>query len=305
MNKLNVKTLLATIFALFAFAGNSVLCRLALGNEVIDATSFTIIRLFSGALALSVIFFVGRKLAKHNRLFISSEQPKSAAKKWQASLMLFVYAAGFSYAYIALDTGVGALVLFGSVQITMIAVSIFKKEYLPWYKWIGLILAFSGLSFLVYSQVNWSSANLSFIGFLLMTLAGVAWGAYTLIGRGSVSPLIDTNTSFMLSTFLCIPLLMVYWFMPALLTEQGFWLAIASGVITSALGYAIWYVALVGLSRVQAGVVQLLVPVIAAIGGLIWIGEAITSELIVAQVLVISGILLVMINRSAKNKQNV
>lgn len=301
MNKRAVKTLLATIFALFAFAGNSVLCRLALGNQVIDATSFTIIRLFSGALALSLIFIVGRKIAKHNRLFIPTEQTKSAAKKWQASFMLFVYAAGFSYAYIALDTGVGALVLFGSVQITMIAVSIFKKEYLPWYKWLGLIMAFSGLCFLVYSQVNWSSANLSFIGFLLMVLAGIAWGVYTLIGRGSVSPLIDTNTSFMLSTFLCIPLLMIYWFMPALLTEQGFWLAIASGVITSALGYAIWYVALAGLSRVQAGVVQLLVPVIAAIGGLIWIGEAITHELIVAQILVISGILLVMINRSAKN----
>ena len=301
MNNSAFKTLIATIFALFAFAGNSVLCRLALGNHAIDATSFTIIRLFSGALALSVMFIVGRKIATHNRLFMPSEQIQTSAKKWQASLMLFIYAAGFSYAYLALDTGVGALVLFGSVQLTMIAVSIFRKEYLPWYKWLGLIIAFSGLCFLVYSQVNWSSANLSFSGFLLMILAGVAWGAYTLIGRGSVSPLIDTNTSFMLSTFLCIPLLMVYWFVPVLLTEQGFWLAIASGVITSALGYAIWYIALAGLSRVQAGVVQLLVPIIAAIGGLVWIGEAITSELIVAQILVISGILLVMINRNTKN----
>lgn len=301
MNNSATKTSLATIFALLAFAGNSVLCRLALGNQAIDATSFTIIRLFSGALALSIIFIVGRKIVKHNRLFTSNEQTQTSAKKWLASSMLFVYAAGFSYAYIALDTGVGALVLFGSVQLTMIAVSIYRKEYLAWYKWLGLIMAFSGLCFLVYSQVNWSSANLSFIGFLLMVLAGVAWGTYTLIGRGSVSPLIDTNTSFMLSTFLCIPLLLVYWFIPALLTEKGFWLAIASGVVTSALGYAIWYIALSGLSRLQAGVVQLLVPVIAAIGGLVWIGEAITNELIVAQVLVICGILLVMINRSAKS----
>lgn len=292
------------MFALFAFAGNSVLCRLALGNQSIDATSFTIIRLVSGAFALSVMFLVGRQINRHNNLFRSSKVAQSWSKKWRASCMLFIYAAGFSYAYIELDTGVGALVLFGCVQLTMIVVSIYKKEYLPWYKWLGLAMAFSGLCFLVYSQLDWSSTKLSFSGFALMAAAGVAWAAYTLIGRGSVSPFIDTNTSFMLSTILCLPLVLVYWFLPALLTVQGLWLALASGVLTSACGYAIWYVALSGLSRVQAGVVQLLVPVIAALGGLLWVGESISKELIIAQTLVISGILLVMFNSRVKKISN-
>lgn len=300
MNKSSAKTLLATIFALFAFAGNSVLCRLALGNQTIDATSFTIIRLVSGAFALSIILAVARQINKADRQYKVGDVAQSWGKKWRASSSLFVYAAGFSYAYIALDTGVGALVLFGTVQLTMIAVSIYKKERLAWHKWLGLMMAFSGLCFLITSQIDWSSTKLSYSGFALMALAGVSWGAYTLIGRGSVSPLTDTSTSFTLSILLCLPLVIVYWFVPVLLTVQGFWLALVSGVVTSAFGYAIWYVALAGLSRVLAGVVQLLVPVIAALGGLLWVGESISKELVIAQTLVLSGILLVMINKRAK-----
>lgn len=273
------------------------MCRLALGNQAIDATSFTLVRLISGALALSVILFVGSQFNKSNKAFGPLGLTQFSAKKWLAAGMLFIYAAGFSYAYIALDTGVGALILFGTVQLTMIAVSIYKNEYLPWYKWLGLLLAFGGLCFLVYSRLDFSSAQLSISGFALMLLAGIAWGAYTLIGRGSITPLLDTSTSFIFSTILCIPLLTIYWLSPALLTAHGFWLALASGVVTSAFGYAIWYIALAGLSRIQAGVVQLLVPVIAAIGGVLWVGESISNELVIAQVLVLGGIVLVLINR--------
>ncbi len=300
-----MKTLLTTILALLAFAGNSVLCRLALGEQSIDATSFTIIRLVSGAMALAVMLFVSQKITKHNNNIESSNQLQSWGKKWRAAFMLFIYASGFSYAYIELDTGVGALILFGTVQITMIAVSIYRKETLTWFKWSGLFMAFSGLSFLVYSQLEWSDAQISISGFVLMVAAGVAWGAYTLFGRGSVTPLIDTRTSFMLSTLLCLPLLLVYWFTPILLSEQGIWLALASGIFTSAFGYALWYVALSGLSRIQAGVVQLLVPIIAAFGGLLWVGESITNELIIAQFLVLGGIIMVMINRRDNKVVNV
>lgn len=294
---------MTTIFALFAFAGNSVLCRLALGNQTIDATSFTVIRLVSGAFALSLMFLVRRQFTKNKGVFGSPSLSQSWGEKWRSASMLFVYAAGFSYAYMALDTGVGALVLFGTVQLTMIAVSIYNKEHLPWHKFLGMLMAFCGLCFLVYTQLDWSSAQISISGFTLMVAAGIAWGAYTLIGRGSVTPLIDTSTSFLLSTLLCLPLLFVYWFTPALLTEQGLWLALASGVVTSAFGYAIWYIALSGLSRVQAGVVQLLVPVIAALGGVLWMGESISKELVIAQVLVLSGIIIVMINRRVKERR--
>lgn len=295
MKPVNIKTFSTTLFALFAFAANSVLCRLALGNGQIDATSFTIVRLVSGALALMAIFWIGGRVNRSNNMFSRWRVFQSIRKKWIAAVMLFVYAAGFSFAYIALDTGVGALVLFGTVQLTMIAVSIYKQERLPCHHVAGIILAFCGLCFLIYSQFDWRSAKLSLLGFVFMIFAGIAWGGYTLLGRGSTSPFIDTSANFMLSVFFCIPLLAVYMFLPATLSINGFWLAVSSGVVTSAFGYAIWYVALPSLSRVQAGVVQLLVPIIAAVGGVIWVGEAITLPLIIAQIMVLGGIAMVMI----------
>ncbi|MFT6269781.1 MAG: drug/metabolite transporter (DMT)-like permease [Alphaproteobacteria bacterium] len=295
MKPINIKTFTTTLFALFAFAGNSVLCRLALGDGQIDATSFTIIRLVSGALAFMAIFWIGGRINRSNNTFTRKRVFQSIRKKWIASAMLFVYAVGFSFAYIALDTGVGALVLFGTVQLTMIAVSIYKQEQLPWHHIVGIALAFCGLWFLIYSQLDWQATNLSLLGFVFMVFAGMAWGGYTLLGRGSTSPFIDTSANFMLSVLFCIPLLAVYLFMPAAISADGFWLAVSSGVITSAFGYAIWYVALPSLSRVQAGVVQLLVPIIAAVGGAIWVGEAITLPLIIAQTMVLGGIAMVMI----------
>jgi drug/metabolite transporter (DMT)-like permease len=241
------------------------------------------------------IFWIGGRINRSNNTFTRKRVFQSIRKKWIASAMLFVYAVGFSFAYIALDTGVGALVLFGTVQLTMIAVSIYKQEQLPWHHIVGIALAFCGLWFLIYSQLDWQATNLSLLGFVFMVFAGMAWGGYTLLGRGSTSPFIDTSANFMLSVLFCIPLLAVYLFMPAAISADGFWLAVSSGVITSAFGYAIWYVALPSLSRVQAGVVQLLVPIIAAVGGAIWVGEAITLPLIIAQTMVLGGIAMVMI----------
>lgn len=217
------------------------------------------------------------------------------------AFMLFVYAAGFSYAYIELDTGVGALILFGCVQLTMIMVSIFNREQLKWQQWLGLVLAFAGLVFLVHSQSNLGEAKVSILGFALMILSGVAWGIYTLLGRGSVQPTIDTRTNFLLSVPFCICLLAVYIYMPIELSYEGFLLALASGALTSGLGYAIWYFALAGLSRIQAGVVQLLVPVIAAIGGVIWANESLPMSLVVSQLVILGGIAMVMFTKTKPN----
>jgi drug/metabolite transporter (DMT)-like permease len=304
MKPISIKTFSTTVFALFAFAGNSVLCRLALGGGQIDATSFTIVRLVSGALAFMVIFWVSGRINRSNNMFTRKRMFKSMRQKWIASLTLFTYAAGFSSAYIVLDTGVGALVLFGTVQLSMIVVSIYKKEYLPWHHIAGVALAFCGLCFLIYSQLHWQTTQLSLLGFVFMIFAGIAWAGYTLLGRESSSPFMDTSANFMLSVFFCIPLLVVYMFMPATLSINGFWLAVSSGVITSAFAYSIWYVALPSLSTVQAGVVQLLVPIIAAFGGVIWVGESITQPLIVAQIMVLSGIALVMIKRKVVAGKN-
>lgn len=277
-----------------AFAGNSVLCRLALGDEEIDATSFTIVRLLSGAIAFVLIFWlVGQ---------INRQVPRQALRalsqvnrqKWISALMLFVYAAGFSFAYIELDTGAGALVLFGIVQLTMISVSLYQNDKLPWFHLLGIVLAFMGLCYLIFSQSSVNQAGLSFSGFVFMIIAGIAWGAYTLFGRGSTSPFIDTGVNFVLSVIFCLPLLAIYLFMPIALSNEGLFLAISSGIVTSALGYSIWYIALPGLSRVQAGVVQLLVPIIAAFGGIIWVGEEISRALVLSQIMVLGGIALVM-----------
>ena len=298
MQTFTLKTFCATVFALFAFAGNSVLCRLALGNGEIDATSFTIIRLVSGALGFVGILWLAKQIGANQYLFSASDlrnYARSKRHKWLGAGLLFIYAACFSYAYIALDTGVGALVLFGTVQLSMIVVSVYKGEYLPLHHILGIAIAFGGLCFLIYVEFDWQTARLSALGFVFMVIAGIAWGAYTLVGKSTIAPFIDTQSNFSISVIFCLPLLVVYIFMPAALSTQGFWLAVISGIITSALGYTIWYIALRALSSVQAGVVQLLVPIIAAIGGIIWVGEPISSVLFISQAMVLGGIAMVMI----------
>ena len=301
MKPTTIRTFCATIFALFAFAGNSVLCRLALGDGQIDATSFTIVRLLSGALGFVALLWLSKAFSLGKNTSLEVPTFGRGLHLWSAPGLLFIYAAGFSFAYIALDTGVGALVLFGTVQLTMVGVSIYRRECLPWYHLSGMFIAFSGLCYLIYSQLGPAGKGLSLFGFMFMVVAGLAWAGYTLQGRGSKSPLSDTRRNFMLSTCFCAPLLAVYLIMPAALSSHGFWLAVSSGVVTSALGYTVWYIALPNLSRVQAGVVQLLVPIIAAVGGVIWVGEDISGALIVAQTMVLGGIGLVMIKPKGIN----
>lgn len=276
-----IKTLICTVFALFAFAANSVFCRLALGANAIDASSFTSIRLLSGALVLVFI------------LQIKGDKNSSSTKgSWSASLMLFIYAITFSFAYITLDTGTGALILFGSVQITMILLSLISGNRLHIAEWMGVAIAFVGFVYLVLPGVTAPSVT----GFSLMSTAGVAWGVYTLKGRGSLNPLSDTAYNFSR----CIPLiiiLVVLTIKNAHISTEGILWAALSGGITSGIGYTIWYTALGGLSATQAAVVQLSVPVIAALGGVIFVSEKISFRLALSAFLILGGILMVILGR--------
>ena len=280
-----LKTSLLTALALVAFAANSILCRLALGTEAIDATGFTVIRLLAGASVLLAILGM-----QHQRMQGTNSKVKSGS--WFAAAMLFIYAATFSFAYVSMDTGAGALILFGAVQLTMIAVSLIRGNRLFWVEWLGVILAFAGFVYLVLPGLGTPSLT----GFILMALSGIAWGFYTLRGQGSTNPLRDTSYNFIRTVPMAIALLVLM--MPQLqLSTQGVILAVLSGGIASGVGYTIWYSALRGLSSTQAAVLQLLVPVIAAMGGVIFMGEAITSRLLFSGVMILGGILLVVIGR--------
>ncbi len=257
------------------------MCRLALGEETIDAASFTVIRLLSGVVILAVIV-LGRNAGK----------PVASKGSWLASLMLFAYAVTFSYAYISLDTGTGALILFGSVQITMILLSLISGNRLHRMEWLGVVLAFAGFIYLVLPRLSTPSLS----GFMLMTVAGIAWGLYTLRGRGSTQPLNDTAYNFA-RTLPFLLLLFAFTYQNAELSQRGVMLAVLSGALASGLGYAIWYAALAGLSATQAAVIQLLVPVIAAIGGVIFADEVITLRLLLSSMMVLGGIMMVILTR--------
>lgn len=290
--KHNLKRWLWVALSLFAFAGNSVLCRLALGNKAIDATSFTAIRLISGVIIMLLIVFLQNKYNrqhKHNSLL------RSKKGSWIASTMLFLYALCFSLAYITLDTGIGALILFASVQLSMIVVGICFGNKVSNKEIMGIITAFAGFIYLLLPSLS----SPSLYGFILMTISGIAWGVYTLNGRGSVSPIDDTAINFF-KTLPFVLLIMLININHSQLTSYGVSLAVCSGAVTSAMGYTIWYLVLPTLKITQAAVLQLLVPIIAAVGGIVFAGENVTERLLIASVLVLGGILLVVFSRNVE-----
>lgn len=289
-------TFITTLFALIAFAANSVLCRLALGESAIDAGSFTAIRLLSGAIALLIIFLVLH--GRLNRTAVSSNTLKEKSKRqlsgsWYAAFMLFIYAVMFSYAYLSLDTGTGALILFGSVQLTMILTSLIRGERFYVIEWIGLISAFLGFVYLVLPGVSAPSL----LGFIMMAIAGMAWAFYTLAGKESLAPLADTTWNFV-RTLPIVFFLLVITIKYSELTVYGVVLAMVSGIVASGFGYSVWYFALKGLTSIQAAVVQLLVPVIAALGGAIFASEEVSLRLIVSAIFILGGVMLVVLGRN-------
>lgn len=271
-----------TALALVAFAANSVLCRLALVDGAIGAAAFTSIRLAAGIAVLWVIIAVR-----------GGDRWLRLPARWQPPLFLFIYAIAFSYAYIDLPAATGALVLFGAVQITMLAVGALQGHKLNVAESHGAVLAFAGL---VYLNLPGAAAP-PLVGFTLMALAGIAWGLYTLAGRRSTQPLADTAGNFAATLPLAAALLL--W---ALIGEHwstpGVWLAAASGGLASGLGYVIWYAALRGLSPVQAAVLQLLVPILAGGGGVVFLAEALTARLVFSAIMVLGGVLLVILGRN-------
>ena len=276
-----MKIVIYTTLALFAFASNSILCRLALGEDAIDAASFTAIRLLSGIIVLAIIM----KMMQSSRTIASKGS-------WKASFMLFIYAITFSYAYISLETGVGALILFGSVQITMILVGLFSGHKLHYFEWLGVFVSCTGFVYLVMPGVTAPSL----IGFFLMSLAGIAWGFYTLEGKSSVNPLCDTSFNF-LRTLPFVIILVIVTIQDSAMSEKGILLAVLSGGIASGVGYTIWYTALGGLSAIQAAVVQLLVPVIAAFGGVVFADEVFSFRLAFSSIMILAGILAAILGR--------
>jgi len=211
---------------------------------------------------------------------------------WNASLMLFVYAICFSFAYISLDTGTGALILFGAVQITMILVSLFSGNRLHFSEWVGMALAVAGFVYLVLPGVS----TPPLVGFLLMTSAGIAWGIYTLKGRGSEYPLLDTAHNFFRTLPLIVALDLIA-FSQSKVSLEGLVFAVLSGGLASGVGYTIWYAALRGLTSTQAAVIQLSVPVVAAIGGIVFVSEKISLRLSISSIMILGGILIVVLGR--------
>lgn len=274
------RTPLYTTLALIAFAANSVLCRLALSRGVIDPASFSAVRLLAGAGTLAVVV----------RASAPSRAPVTPS--WASAALLFLYAVPFSFAYTSLSAGTGALLLFGAVQATMILASLRRSERPRAAQWLGLASAFGGLTYLVLPGVTAPSPR----GAALMLLAGVAWGLYTLRGRGVSNPLGQTASNFARTVPMILAITLVG-YGGLHLQLDGVLLALLSGALASGLGYVLWYQALAGLSKIAASIVQLAVPILAAAGGIAILGEQVTLRLLLASLLVLGGISLVLVTR--------
>lgn len=298
-----MKATLYTIIALIAFAANSLFCRMALAEGYIDAWSFTIIRLLSGAICLSIIMGVYSYNLRRKDLTFNNPQNKAILKdkgSWLSSLSLVVYALCFSIAYVELDTGTGALILFSAVQLTMIGWGIYKKEQLSALQWMAFIVAVAGFVYLMLP----SAAVPSVLAATLMAISGVAWGIYSIRGKICVSPLRATGFNFIRS-LVAIPLLLIIGMvylksMPlSTISIEGILLACASGAIASGMGYSVWYMAMPLLKSTQAAVVQLCVPVLAAILGVVFLSEQLTLPFILASAVILGAVLVFILNKKA------
>jgi drug/metabolite transporter (DMT)-like permease len=264
---------------MIAFAGNSLLCRLALKDTGIDAASFVSIRIISGALVLWLIVRI-------------RDGTHSASGNWLSALALFMYASGFSFAYLNLPASAGALLLFSAVQVTMIGYGLGAGERLRMRQAAGFTFAFGGLIGLLLPGLSAPPLQ----GSVLMLGAGIAWGVYSLRGKGSGDATRHTAGNFLRAVPFAGALSVVM--LPrASLDRSGFCYAISSGALTSGLGYAIWYTALQGLRATSAAAVQLSVPVITAVGGMVFLGEPATARLVITSTAILGGIALVIFNK--------
>jgi drug/metabolite transporter (DMT)-like permease len=290
INKFNKgRIVLFTSFALIAFAANSVLNRLALGGNTIDASSYIAIRLLSGAITLAII----HGFNKNDFSLIKNAFSPPSISALLPAFYLFLYGISFSFAYRSLNSGTGAFILFGTVQITMLSNALIKGERPHYTEWLGLFTAIGGLIYLVLPGLSAPDP----FGAFLMLIAGISWGFYTLKGRGVKDPLESTALNFVRS----VPMILIvtsFTFGQAHISIEGVIYALISGAVTSGVGYSIWYAALKGLTTTQAAILQLFVPVIAALGGVLFLSENITTRLIYTGLLIIGGVTLALFGKS-------
>ncbi|MEL6414066.1 MAG: DMT family transporter [Pseudomonadota bacterium] len=281
-NALNL--FLLTSLAMVAFAANSVLGRMGLVETEIGAGTFALIRLISGATVLAIICLL---------------QSRKIAGSLRGGASLLIYAAFFSYAYIALPAGTGAIILFAIVQITMLGWGLMRGETLSPLQWAGVLVAVAALIWLVSPRLEappfWAAA--------MMAIAGIGWGGYSLIGRSAKDATAATTGNFVIASLLAIPLLAATLFIAPepLPPLDGITLAILSGAVTSGLGYVIWYRALSGLTATRAGIAQLSVPAIAAIGGVLFLSEPITVRFALATTAILSGVALAVLTTAPRS----
>jgi drug/metabolite transporter (DMT)-like permease len=275
------RLVLLTAVAMTAFAANSILCRLALNGTTIDAATFTTVRLVSGAVALLLIVRLR-----------SGRVPE--APDWPSALALFVYAAAFSFAYVSLSAGTGALLLFGAVETTMILYGLRNGEQFSLLQSGGLLMAIAGLVGLVLPGL--SAPPLA--GATLMVCAGIAWGVYSLRGRGARDAILSTAGNFVGAAPMALVIsALLPW--PAF-DPIGTALAVASGVLASGLGYVVWYTVLPQLSATRAAAIQLSVPPLAAFGGVLFLAETVSLRLVLASIAILTGIAVVIFTRAQK-----
>ena len=307
-----MKATFYTIIALIAFAANSLFGRMALAEGYIDAWSFTIIRLLSAAVCLAIIMTVYTYHLRRQTLKIGSTSHDAILKdkgSWLSSASLVVYALCFSIAYVELDTGTGALILFSAVQLTMIGWGIYKKEQLSALQWAAFIVAVIGFVYLMLP----SAAVPSLSAATLMAISGVAWGIYSIRGKSCVSPLRATGFNFIRS-LVAVPILLIVaiFYLDNIglenidlgnITTKGILLACASGAIASGMGYSIWYMAMPLLKNTQAAVVQLCVPVLAAILGVAFLSEQLTIQFVIASTVILGSVLVFILNKKTPNSR--
>ena len=284
------RVIVLTALSMVAFAGNSLLCRLALKSTAIDPASFTSIRLVFGALALWLILWF-----RNSSISSKASSKGRVSGNWLSASALFIYAAAFSFSYTHVSAGVGALLLFGAVQATMIGYGIAKGERLSKLQLLGLVAACAGLAFLFLPGLSappWQSA-------LLMLASGVAWGVYSLRGRQAADATHATAGNFLRAAGLA---LLASLLMPSTLylANSGIYYAALSGALTSGVGYAIWYSVMPRLSATVAATVQLTVPVLASIGGIAWLGESLSLRILIAFIAILGGVALTIVYQKRK-----
>ncbi|CAH6923408.1 Permease of the drug/metabolite transporter (DMT) superfamily [Vibrio chagasii] len=295
-----MQTVLVTLITLVAFAANSVLCRWALMDQTIDPLSFSVIRILSGAFTLLILL----SIASQNSNNTAKLSPTSLFSKLKSQfslvsvVSLIVYMFGFSFAYLELGAGLGALVLFVAVQFTMLAAHLISGNKMSLIEWAGCLLSVSGLVYLLMPTSSTSSPDL--VSIALMSIAGIGWGIYTLAGKRSSNALLSTTANFGFCSLIVLVFISPWLVVPnsALdisMSEQGFIYAVLSGSVASGVGYSLWYYVVKKLNTVVASIAQLSVPVIATLGGVLLLSEPVTMQFVISSTIILVGISLVLV----------